>query len=125
MSSRIIVLLIVIVIGIVGVLTVSFGISYVYRHYQVWSMEMQGKAKLMEASQTKQIMIETAKAEREAAVERAEAIKIIGEMSKQYPEYRNQEYIMSFGEALKEGKINQIIYVPTEANIPILEAGKR
>ena len=27
-----------------------------------------------------------------------------------------------FGEALKEGNINQIMYVPTEANIPITEA---
>ena len=86
---------------------------------------MRGKALLAEAAQTRQILIETAKAEKEAAVERAEAIKIIGDIAKKYPEYRNQEYIMAFGEALKEGRINQIIYVPTEANIPILEAGKR
>lgn len=104
---------------------ISFATSISYRYYQVWSMEMRGKALLAEAAQTRQILIETAKAEKEAAVERAEAIKIIGDIAKKYPEYRNQEYIMAFGEALKEGRIHQIIYVPTEANIPILEAGKR
>lgn len=104
---------------------ISFATSISYRYYQVWSMEMRGKALLAEAAQTRQILIETAKAEKEAAVERAEAIRIIGDIAKKYPEYRNQEYIMAFGEALKEGRINQIIYVPTEANIPILEAGKR
>ena len=104
---------------------ISFATSISYRYYHVWSMEMRGKALLAEAAQTRQILIETAKAEKEAAVERAEAIKIIGDIAKKYPEYRNQEYIMAFGEALKEGRIHQIIYVPTEANIPILEAGKR
>ena len=26
---------------------------------------------------------------------------------------------------IKNGKIQQIIYVPTEANVPVMEAGKR
>lgn len=93
-----------------------------YRNYNVWSMEMQGKAKLAEATQSRQIQIEQAKAEKEAATLRAEAIAIIGKAAKEYPEYRQQEYIGAFAEALKEGKMQQIIYVPTEANIPILEA---
>lgn len=77
------------------------------------------------AEQTKQIMIETARAEKEAAVLRAEAIAIIGAAAQDYPEYRTQEFIGAFGDALRDGAIEQIIYVPTEANIPILEAGKR
>lgn len=93
-----------------------------YRNYNVWSMEMQGRAKLAEATQSRQIQIEQAKAEKEAATLRAEAIAIIGKAAKEYPEYRQQEYIGAFAEALKEGKMQQIIYVPTEANIPILEA---
>ncbi|MDA4958584.1 hypothetical protein PGK18_18785, partial [Acinetobacter baumannii] len=56
---------------------------------------------------------------------RAEAIQTIGKAAKDYPEYRNQEFIGAFGEALRDGKIQQIVYVPTEANIPVLEAGKR
>ncbi|WP_312307640.1 hypothetical protein [Acinetobacter variabilis] len=47
-----------------------------------------------------------------------------GQAAKDYPEYRKQEFIGAFGEALREGRIQQIIYVPTEANIPIVEAGK-
>ena len=38
---------------------------------------------------------------------------------------KTQKYINAFAKALKENKMQQIIYVPTEANIPILEAGKR
>ena len=49
----------------------------------------------------------------------------MGEAAKKYPEYRQQEFINSFGIALKDGKIQQIIYVPTEANVPIMESGKR
>ena len=82
---------------------------------------MQGKANLRQAEQEKMIMIETAKAEKEAAVQRAEAIRIMGEAAKEFPEYRQQEFIAAFGEAIQDGSINQIIYVPTEANIPITE----
>ena len=96
-----------------------------YPFYKVWSQEMRGKAALAEATQSKMIQIEQARAEIESAQLRAEAIKIIGKTAKEYPEYREQEFIGAFGEALREGKINQIIYVPTEANLPILEAGKR
>jgi hypothetical protein len=70
-------------------------------------------------------MIETARAEKESALLRAEAIVIMGEAAKKYPEYRQQEFMQAFGEALREGNVSQIIYVPTEANMPILEAGKR
>ena len=103
----------------------SFAISYGYRHYNVWSMEMRGKALLAEATQSRQIQIEQAKAEKEASIYTAEAIAVVGEATKQYPEYRQQIYIQAFAEALSNGTINQIMYIPTEAGIPILEAGKR
>lgn len=64
-------------------------------------------------------------AELESAKLRAEAIQTIGKAAKDYPEYRKQEFIGAFGDALRDGKIQQIVYVPTEANIPVLEAGKR
>lgn len=120
-KKAIIISIISVVIAILLIILGMFGAKY----YKVWALEMDGKALLMKASQEKQILIETAKAEKEAAMERAEAIKIIGEASQKYPEYRTQEFIGAFGDALKDGKINQIIYVPTEANIPILEVGKR
>jgi regulator of protease activity HflC (stomatin/prohibitin superfamily) len=111
--------------GTVFVGVLFFGSSALYKVYNVWAMEQEGKAILMKAEQTRQIQIAQAMAEKDSAVLRAEAIAIIGKAAKEYPEYRQQEYIGAFAEALKEGKMQQIIYVPTEANIPILEAGKR
>jgi regulator of protease activity HflC (stomatin/prohibitin superfamily) len=96
----------------------------VWPQYNVWRAELNGKAQLVQASQTRQILIEQARAEREAAVLRAEAIEIIGEKAQKYPEYRYQEFLGAFGEALHAGKISQILYVPTEAGIPVLEANR-
>lgn len=112
-----------IIVGVViFVMVLIFALMVGYRYYSVWSMEMQGKAKLAEATQSRQIQIEQARSEREAAALRAEAIAIVGKAAKEFPEYRLQEFLGAFAEALKEGSINQIMYVPTEANIPITEA---
>lgn len=107
-------IIIIVVLLTVGLVTVPI--------YNVWSKEMAGKAMLAEATHTRQVQVEQARAELEAATMRADAIRIIGEVAQKYPEYRTQEFIGAFAEALKEGKINQIMYVPTEANIPITEA---
>ena len=93
-----------------------------YPVYNVWAAGMQGKASLMQAEQERKIQIEQAKAELESAKLRAEAISIVGKASKEFPEYRTQEFIGAFAEAIKSDKVEQIIYVPTEANIPIVEA---
>ena len=114
--------LVVLIITVGLVFAVVFA---VWPYYKVWSQEMRGKAALAEARQSKMIQVEQARAELDSAQLRAEAIKTIGIASQKYPEYRTQEFIGAFGEALREGNINQIIYVPTEGNIPILEAGSR
>ena len=101
----------------------GFGYGFANKHYRVWAMEMEGKAKLAEATQSRQIQIEQAKGEKMAATFTAEAIAIVGKASKSFPEYRNQMFIQAFGDALNNESIKTIIYVPTEANIPILEAG--
>lgn len=98
---------------------------FAWPHYKVWKQGMNGQAALAEAEQSKMIQVQTAKAELESAKLRAEAIQTIGKAAKEFPEYRKQEFIGAFGDALRDGKIQQIIYVPTEANIPVLEAGKR
>ena len=98
---------------------------FAWPQYKVWQQGMAGQAQLSKAQQSKQIAIETAKAELESAKLRAEAIKVMGKAAQEYPEYRQQEFIGAFGEALREGNIKQIVYVPTEANIPVLGAGKR
>lgn len=92
--------------------------------YAVYTARMDGEAALAHANQSRQIIVTQAEAELQAAKARAEAIAIVGKMAQQYPEYRQQEFIGAFAEALKEGKINQIIYVPTETNIPLMEAGR-
>lgn len=92
--------------------------------YAVYEQRLKGQAELARAEQNRQILVSQAHAEREAATQRAEAIKIMGAAAKDFPEYRQQEFIGAFAEAVKEGKISQIIYVPTEANIPITEAGR-
>lgn len=101
------------------------GLMWLLPLYSVWQQRLSGEAALARAQQTRQITIAQAKAEEEAAEHRAKAIAIMGEMAKKYPEYRQQEFIGAFAEAMHNGRINQIIYVPTEGGIPMLEAGKR
>ncbi|MDN4697176.1 hypothetical protein QYZ44_26835 [Vibrio parahaemolyticus] len=108
-------------VGILGFIAFLFWALPVW---SVWKAELSGEAALAKATQTKSIMIETARAEKESATLRAEAIEIMGEAAKKYPEYRQQEFIQAFGEALREGAISQIIYVPTEGNIPVMESGR-
>lgn len=90
--------------------------------YNVWLESKNGEAMLRRSEQEKQILIEQARAEVEAAKLRSEAIRIEGEMAQLYPEYRQQQFIGAFAEAMQNGSIDKIIYVPTEANIPIIEA---
>lgn len=108
----------------VGLITLILVLMIGLPNYNVWRLGKTGQALLKKAEQEKQILIETAKAEVEAAKLRAEAIEIVGKSAQEYPEYRLQEFMGAFGEALNSDKIEQIIYVPTEGNIPILEAGR-
>jgi hypothetical protein len=110
-------------LGAVVILVVAF-IMGIHPIWNVWSSEMDGEAVLAHAHAARMVLVTQAEAERDAAVKRAEAIKIVGQAAKDYPEYRTQEFIGAFAESLKDGKITQIIYVPTEANIPVLEAGR-
>lgn len=92
--------------------------------------EIEGKKLLAEAEWSKKIQIADAIAKREAAkalaeveIERAkgvaEANRIIGDSLQGNEGYLRYLWID------KLGKGNQVIYVPTEASLPILEAGKR
>lgn len=116
----------VLALGFLGVLIVGCiaFLMWLVPTYGVWRAGLVGKGSLMRAEQEKQIQIEQAKAELESAKLRAEAIQIVGKAAKDFPEYRTQEFLGAFGDALKEGTVDQIIYVPTEAGIPILESGR-
>jgi len=106
------------VVGLIAIAMIGLPL------YGVWQQGLSGEAALAKAEQTRKILIEQAKAEKESAAIRAEAIQIIGQAAKDFPEYRLQEFMGAFAEALNSDKIEQIIYVPTEANIPVMEAGK-
>lgn len=99
--------------------------------YNVWRAGKVGLAELRKAEQNRQIAIEEAKAKMESAkmlseaeIVRArgvaEANKIIGDSLKGNEAYLRYLWI----DGLNRNNQN-VIYVPTEAGLPILEAGKR
>lgn len=107
------------------------GCMYVAPKYNVYESEMSGKAKYAEAESSRQITILEAKAKLEGAkslaeaeVERAKGVaqanKIIGDSLQSNELYLHYLWIQN----LHEGK-NDVIYIPTEAGIPIMEAGRR
>ena len=106
---------------VVFILVGGIATSVVVSNMNVYTSRLAGQAAYAHSESERKVLVSQAEAELEAAKLRAEAIKIVGEMAKQFPEYREQEFIGAFGEALKSDKIDQIIYVPTEANIPIIE----
>ena len=97
--------------------------------YNVWQQEMSGKAEFAKAEQNRRIKIEEAKANLEAErlnaqaeVERAkgaaEAIRIEnGALTEKYIQYLWVRQQSSLND-------KTVIYIPTEANLPILEAGR-
>lgn len=112
-------------IALVVVLIVSM--AFILPWYNVWSQEMEGKAEFAKAEQNRKIKIEEARANLEAEklnaqaeIERAkgaaEAIKIEnGSITPTYIQYlwvRQQSDLSN----------KTVIYVPTETNLPILEA---
>jgi hypothetical protein len=112
-------------LSVVGVVGLIVGVMFGMPLYRVWAADYNGRAVLVQAEQTRQVLVTQANAEREAATARAEAIAIVGRAAQEFPEYRQQEFLGAFAEALKDGKMSQIIYVPTEANVPLMEAGRR
>lgn len=108
----------------IAVLSLIIVAMFGWPLYRVWQQGLEGKAALNRAEQERQILVMQAKAEKEAAKERADAIKIVGAAAQKYPEYRYQEFMGAMGEALIKGEFEKIVFIPTEANIPITEAGR-
>ena len=118
-------ILLTVTILIAFVLILMFGMPV----YRVWQQEMRGKAEFAQAEQNRKIKVEEARANLEAEklnalaeVERArgaaEAIKIEnGTLTDRYIQYlwvRNQNNLSD----------KTVIYIPTEGNLPIMEAGR-
>ena len=113
------------------ILAIAFvaGAMFIVPKYNVWKQEMRGKAEFAQAEQNRRIKIEEAKANLEAEklnaqaeIERAkgaaEAIKI--ENGSITPTYIQYLWVRQQNASTN----NRIIYIPTEAGLPILEAGK-
>lgn len=97
-------------------------------YYNVWEQGMAGKAALMKATQDRQIAVQEAEAKKESAGSLAEAEvirargvaranQIIGDSLKNNEAYLRYLWV----DSLQQTK-NQVIYVPTEANLPVMEA---
>jgi hypothetical protein len=119
-------------VGIVMLSGALFGAVGAYQPFKVWKAgytvkqeRLIGAAEFARAEENRKILVEQARAEEEAATLVASAISIVGQAAQDFPEYREQMFIGAFSEAVQSDAIDQIIYVPTEAGIPIIEAGKR
>ncbi|WP_269582007.1 hypothetical protein [Roseibium sp. Sym1] len=127
----------------IGIIYVSIGIAlalgvigggwYAWKTVQVWGAEMSGRAILAEAEFSKQARVKEAQAKRDAAALEGEAELTRAEFAAKSnaaladglggPEaYLRYLYIRMLEE---QGAAGQVIYIPTEAGIPLLEAGKR
>jgi len=96
--------------------------------YNVWQRTLSGKAALKQAEWDRQILIEVAQAKATAAVSLAEAevARAVGvaEANEIIAEGLGgpEGYLRYLWIQTLEGGHKDIIYIPTEANIPILEA---
>jgi len=105
------------------------------QQYEVYYRRYEGEAQLANAEFSKKVAVETAKARLEAAgldaqtdIKRAEGVaaanKILADSLGGAEGYLRWKYIEMLEHTADSGH-GQTIYIPTEAGLPILEAGKR
>lgn len=122
----------VVIIACIPIALIGSCMRY-YPEYTVWQQGMEGAAQLAKAEQNRQIIIEQAKANYEAAklnalaeIERAKGAAGANEiMSKSLggPEnYLRWRYIHMLEQS--ESTNREIIYIPVEGLLPITEAGR-
>jgi regulator of protease activity HflC (stomatin/prohibitin superfamily) len=118
--------------GICAIILLIVSWMTIGPRYMVWSSSKAGEAELAQAEWNRQIIVRQAQAKKDAAVLEADAEVLRADgVSKANaiianglggPEgYLRYLYI----HMLEESSEKQIIYIPTEAGLPILEAGKR
>ncbi len=121
--------------GVLILALIALGLLIGLPTYNVYSMQMAGKAAYEQAVQDRRIRVleaqaalDSAKLTAQAEIERAkgtnEANRIMSESLGGPENYLRWSYIHMLEEtAGKDGR--QVIYIPTEAGMPILEAGRR
>ncbi len=119
------------IVGVIVVILATVGTGMVgCPVYDVWTAKKAGEAELAQADQNRQIAVAQARAkaegahfEAEAEITRAEGVaranQIIGQSLKGNEAYLRYLWI----NGLEQNK-NAVIYVPTEGNLPILEASR-
>lgn len=126
--------------GSVGmwVLIAIFGLAFIafcfwfFPIYGIWSAHKQGLAELALAQNEQRVQVtvaqgrfEAAELNKKAAIVEAEAvakqIETIGSNLKEHDLYLKWQWI----KMMEERPESSTIYIPTEAGLPILEAGKR
>lgn len=119
--------------GIAVLLAIVAAVVFIIPHIRVYQQEMEGKAELARAESNRQIATLEARQAMESAeyLNKAEVIRAQG--------VAEANRIIADGLGGSEGYLRylwiqslsgndskpQVIYVPTEAGLPILEAGKR
>ncbi len=121
------------VCGIIGgIVAVILGAMWAWPTYNVYSQRMAGQAMLAHAQSAKEVAVAEAKAKMESAellakaeVTRAKGVaaanEIIGQSLKGNEAYLRYLWIIDVAAA---GTDKTVVYVPTEANLPILEANR-
>ncbi|GGL30553.1 MULTISPECIES: membrane protease subunit [Caulobacter] len=122
-------------LGIGLILVIIIGLLIGWPQYSVFAARKHGEAELARATQNRQVRVQEALAKFEAAdydakaeVRRAQGVaqanKIIAESLGGPEGYLRWRYIEMLQETSEKGG-HQIIYLPTEAGLPLLEAGRR
>jgi regulator of protease activity HflC (stomatin/prohibitin superfamily) len=124
---------ILIIVAILAIIIGSFwGLGALYKEYNVWAQGKEGQAELNQAQWNRQIAVQEAQAKKDSAIlladaeiERAKGVakanQIIGESLKQNEQYLRYLWIT---DVANNGAGKTVVYVPTEANLPILEANR-
>ena len=117
-------------IGIIALVLIILLMMWGMPRYGIYSSRKAGEAELAEANYAEQVEIAKANARlksaelnKQAEIIDAEAvsesIKTIGDALKDNQGYLQWQFIRNLNET-----DNKVIYIPTEASLPILEAGK-
>jgi hypothetical protein len=121
-----------IVWGVLGVAALIAWSLFGLPTWRVWAQRKQGEADLQQAHKEQQIQVskaqgrlDAASINKQAAIIEAEAVSAqiekIGQTLTKHDLYLKWQWI----KMMEERPESSVIYVPTEANLPILEAGKR
>ena len=123
-----------IILSVTAIIAFFCILLWAFPQYRVYSAKMSGKAAIQRAEEQKKVLIEDAKARRLAAEEdaKAEVIRARGmaeamqiENGQLTPVYNQYLFIRTLEELSEHGDLPQIIYVPSDGMLPVMDLNKR